>query len=652
VIDARSFIIHFSVAVGVTIFLSYISVEKMIKGSYLFYSGMMLFFAILSLLALSESHVFYFYYPFNTPSTISFPFPSQNMAPFISICVVGIIGGAEIYKNKVAIMLTIPIGVMAAALTGSRSNMAVLLMALAGYAGMYAFGWVRGRESWKRHKGMGILGPVVGIVVAVGGLALTYDWHPVRRSLSIFGVIARDPVGLLLGGTEGSPRREMWRGALFGERLKQGESKDEKYKMHILLVKNGHIERARAITNLRVGQRYYVRLGVGRPAGGSGVSLLEVFSGPNHDRPVGRSALGVGSMPLKNLFLFVSDTGRKRGLVTMRGSLDNYRVHARNMDEWGFTFSNDEGLSWYEEWYEEKYGDSKGVIRSDHGRLEWIAYEQAVRAYVNKPDLLDGTEASYTLEYEVLVSHLERVVSPMTGPARFYIGFHDGNPASPDRPWAEVSNALFVAHERMLSEYEEQILLQQRVLRFMRMTDQVTFTGGLAELIRGRKEDGDGKDRQATVRVEMLWEPALTKDDIEQAKRYQFGAWIHDEGSISVEPDESWSSEAYLEKRGSTHNVYLDWYYYVGKIPFALFLTFIALLLQAFSVFSWRHRKSKWAPFYLATWFQTVIIVLAMYAHPGVWVKYIWFLFGVAGGIMLSEEGRQPRVQRGSLSIT
>ena len=653
VIDTRSFIIHFLVAVGVSIFLSYIAVEKMIRGSYLFYSGMMLFVAILSLLALSENHVFYFNYPFSNPSSISFPFPNQNMAaPFISICVVGMMGAAEIYKKKSGVVLVIPVGVMAAALTGSRSNMVVLLMALAGYAGMYAFGWVGGRESWKWDKGIGILGPVVSIGMAVGGLALIYDWQPVRRSLSVLGMIAGDPVGLLLGGPEGSPRREMWRTALYSERPKQGESKDEKYKIYILLVENGRIERARAITNLRVGQRYYVRLRVGRPAGGSGVSLLEVFSGPNHDRPVGRSRLAVGSMPVKNLFLFVSDTGRKRGLVTMSGSLDNYRVHARNMDEWRFAFAKDERLSWYEEWYEEKYGDSKGVIRSDHERLEWMAYDQAVRAYVNKPGLLDGTEAAYTLEYEVLVSHLDRVVSPLTSPELFYVGFHDGNPASSDRAWEELSNALFVAHERMLSEYEESILLQQRVLRFSKMRDQGTFAGGLAELIRGKKEESDGKDRQATVRVEMLWEPALTKDEIKQANRYQSGAWIDDEGSNSVKPDKSWSSEGYLSRKGSTHNVYLDWYYYVGRIPFALFLAFIALLLQAFSVFSWRQRKSEWAPFYLATWFQTVIIVLSMYAHPGVWVKYIWVLFGVAGGIMLSEEGRRPRLQRDSLSIT
>ncbi|MCI0529386.1 MAG: hypothetical protein L0Y56_18255 [Nitrospira sp.] len=561
-------------------------------------------------------------------------------APFISICVVGMIGVAQIYKNRLAVMLTIPIGVMAAALTGSRSNMVVLLMALAGYAGMFAFGWVRGRESWKRHKGMGILGPVVGIGLAVGGLTLMYDWLPVRRSLSILSLIARDPVGLLGGGTEGSPRREMWRGALLGGRVEQRESKDEKYKIYILLVDNGRIERGEAITDLRVGERYYVRLRVGRPAGASGVSLLEVFSGPNHDGLVGRSALVVGSMPLKNLFLFVSDTGRKRGLVTMRGSLDNYRVHA-NMDEWRSTFSNDEGLTWYEEWYEETYGDSRGVIRSHHGRLEWVAYEQAVRAYVNKPGLLDGTGGAYTLEYELSVDNL-KPVSPASGPARFYVGFHDGNPASSDRAWEEVSNALFVGHERMLSKYEDQILLHKRLLRFSKMRDQGTLSGGLAEVIRGKKEEGDGKDRQATVMVEMLWEPALTKVEIEQANRYQFGAWIqgakiHDEDSILVEPDESWSSEEHLSRKGSTHNVYLDWYHYVGKIPFALFVMFIALLLQAFSVFSWRQRKSKWARFYLATWFQAVIIVLAMYAHPGVWVKYIWFLFGVAGGIMVSE---------------
>ena len=184
---------------------------------------------------------------------------------------------------------------------------------------------------------------------------------------------------------------------------------------------------------------------------------------------------------------------------------------------------------------------------------------------------------------------------------------------------------MLVCHERSLRRYEEGVLLHQRWLR-------------LGQLARRDTHEFGETNR---VRIENLWEPVITKEEIEKAKDYQFGAGIYGKDSISVEPDESWSAEEHLSRKGSTHNVYLDWYYYVGKIPFALFCAFIALLLQTFSVFSWRQRKSKWAPFYHATWFQIVVLIAAMSAHPGIWIKYIWFLFGVAGGIMLSEE-RQP----------
>jgi len=640
VIDARSFIIHFSVAVGVTIFLSYIHIDKMIKGSHLFYCGMMLFVAILSLLALGESSVFYFNYPFTTPFTISFPFPNQNVAaPFISICVVGMIGAAEIYKNKFAVMLTIPVGVMAAALTGSRSNMAVLLMVLAGYAGMCAFGWVRGRESWKRHKGMGILAPVIGIGVAVGGLVLTYDWQPVRRSLSIFEMVVRDPGRVLWGAGGESPRLEMWSKVSSGEVMENAE-KEERLKSYIVLVENGRVARGGAVENLKVGKPYYVRLRVRRISGEVQASLLEVFLNGKRKRLVGKSAVVGHEIPLKHLFLFVSDTGTKRGLVTISASLDNYRVGGRDKGELVFTFSRDEGLDWHEEWYDETYGDFRGVIRSDRGRLDVVAYEKAIKGYVNRPNILEGNEVVYSLEYELSVHNLKPVF-PTSGPARFCVGFHDGSLDSPGARWEEVKNALLVCHERSLRRYEEGVLLHQRWLR-------------LGQLARRDTHEFGETNR---VRIENLWEPVITKEEIEKAKDYQFGARIKEEiekakdyqfgariyekDSISVEPDESWSAEEHLSRKGSTHNVYLDWYYYVGKIPFALFCTFIALLLLAFFLFSWRHRKSKWAPFYHATWFQIVVLIVAMSVHPGIWIKYIWFLFGVAGGIMLSEE-RQP----------
>jgi len=659
VIDTRSFIIHFSVTIGVTIFLASLGIEKIIRGSYFFYSAMIVLFAILCGVALSENSYFYFHYPFTTPFTISFPFPNQNVAaPFITICLLGIIGTGTVYRNGIAIILAAPIAVLAASLTGSRSNMVILACTIGAYGIAYVFHFARRYE----RREVSLIAIVVGVVLSVGIVALNYDWQPVRRSLSLFKVLVRDPIGVVKG-IRGSPRWELWWKSLFNEKM-EGKSKPEKYKMFIVAVKNGIVSKSGSIRDLQVGEGYYVRLSVRRTSNGWSSNAIEVFLDKNHDQLLGKTTLAARYGALENLFLFVSDTGRERGLVTVSASLDNYKLRGRNGNEVRFTFSDDEGLAWYEEWYDKKYGDSRGVIRSGQNRLVIVAYEQGVRAYVNKQGIFDGSESSYVMEYELLVDKLEPVV-PFSGPARFYVGFHDGNSADLGKQWEKVRNALLVAHERMMSTHEEGLMAQRRWLSLRESIVRQRISGKTKEIVKETGMRNDGGSGQDTVKIEKLWEPDIGEEDVKQAKHYRFGAEIHhpdsispDIGeedvrqakhyrfgaeihhadSISVEPDESWSAKVHLAKRGSTHSVYLDWYYYVGKIPFGLFLLLLVLLLQAMIVFLWKRRNSPYAWFYFGTWLQIIVIGAAMYGHPGIWVKYIWFMFGVATAVMILDE--------------
>jgi len=182
------------------------------------------------------------------------------------------------------------------------------------------------------------------------------------------------------------------------------------------------------------------------------------------------------------------------------------------------------------------------------------------------------------------------------------------------------------------------VIRGRRLLKLSEVIAQQKLSEDSRKTLRQLANVGHSKGGQRKASIERLWEPALTIEDIRQARRYRTGARVVDEISISVGPDDLWSPGAHLVKRGSTHNVYLDWYVYVGKIPFAFFALFILLLTQAFSVFLWKRRDSVHACFYLSIWLQIIVIVAAMYAHPGIWVKYIWFMFGIATAVMILDE--------------
>jgi len=623
VIDTRYFIIHFSVTVCVTIFLARAGIRTIIKGSYVFYSIMIVCFAILSLLALKEFSYFYFNYPFTVPFTISFPFPNQNVAaPFVTICLLGIIGVATTYGYPFVLIVSIPVAVLAAALTGSRSNMLLLIGTGTIFWVIYCLMAVRQKQEKTRKQYINGTIPITAIVVAGLLVGVNYDWQPVRRAFSIFGSMVKDPESVVIG-LPGRPRRLLWRSASSGM-VTYREKDTESYKLYAVVVDKGGVRKSSMIKELDMGKRYYVRLKVMETGGRGKQSILEVFSDGERKDLVGSASLISIKSTFENMFLFVSDTGTKRGWITVNVSLDNYKLKGKG-GEVRFTFSNDEGLEWYEEWYKEKYGDSGGVLKSNQGSLALVAYEQAVRAYVRKRGVHDLTQGNYILEYEVTV-HRTQGERPVTGPARFYIGFYDGKSVHSTKNWNEVENALFIAHERIMTGYESQVLFKRKKLQLSEIGDRTN----------------NRINPLKTVRIEKLWERVLSEEETErllkEAERYRFGSKVINEGDISIGFAKLESIQKHLTKKGSTHNVYLDWYYYVGRLPFGLFVLFIVLLVAAFAAFLWNERRSVYLWFYLATGLQLVVIAGSMYAHPGIWVKYMWFVFGIAAAVMITEK--------------
>ena len=638
VIDVRHFIIHFSIIVSVAVYLSLEPIGKLIRWSYVFYSAMVSFFAVLSILALWEFSYFYYHYPFVSPFTLSFPFPNQNVAAvYISICVLGLVGTATVMDKPSLILVGIPIGVFAAAMTGSRSNMVILVLTLFTYWLIW-LAWICGnqRDAMRVLARFGIAA-AAGLMVTLGVVAANYDWQPVRRSLSLFPFMVSDPLGLLLGNVD-IPRREMWRMAMAGERGEE-ERGTEKYKLYILSVEKGKIVRSEEIRGLRTGKKYYMRLSVNGQGNSPKKSVLEVFSDGERRDAAGKVSLNGVPTGLKSLFLFVSDTGSRRGLVTISVSLDNYQFIGLHHKE-RFNFSHDEGLTWKEEWYTEQYGDSKGVLRSDKQRLDLIADEQAIRGYVERDDIKGLESQRYVLEYEMAMNHLQGV-DPAEGPARFYIGFHSGGQSDLTRQWYKIRNGLLIGHERIVTEQEERIMHGKRLLIISQPDepDEVLKTTKVRKIVKDVDE----------VKIETLWDSPITYDNMGEARSYDFGGKVGKGGAISVMPDESWSAQRHLANRGSTHNVYLDWFYYVGELPAALFYLFVLLLISEYTIFLWIQRRSVHFPFYLATGFQLIVIGGSWYAHPGIWVKYIWFTFGIAGAIMLLRKSDES-VESWSLS--
>jgi hypothetical protein len=631
VIGVRGFIVHFAVTVGVTIFLTRVHVKKIIMASYWYYVIMMGCFVILSILAFAEFRYFYEHYPFATPFTISFPFPNQNIAaPFITICLLGLMGAATACHKSFIIILAMPIGVLAAVLTGSRSNMLLLTITVVVYWIVYGVLYVL--KDPRSIKGKYLVVGGLAITTAVGLLALNYNWQPVRRALSIFEKIGKDPLSIFWGGPD-SPRREMWEAALSGEKIENAR-REEKYKVYLLSIDNGQVRKSGEINKLDIDERYYIRLTVKKEEDGFRYGVLEVFTDKERLKLRGRSKLKIGTSVPRSFFLFVSDTGTARGWATISASLDNYKI-IRLKGSTQFTFSEDEGLKWYEEWYKERYGDSKGVIRSNEQQLRLVADEQIVRGYVEKADILDKGDANYVLEYEVTIDHLEPI-QPVTGPARFYVGFHDGESGDGARQWEVVRDALLVGHERVMTAQEYGVLRANKLANLSKYVGEERVTNSLGETTRLIKSKSFKMGDEGKVRIEKLWESEITADDIKQAKNYKLGAKV-DDNTVIFAPDESWSAKSHMAHKGSTHNVYVDWYYYVGKLPSAIFVLFILILIITFAIFLYKQHESPYFAYYLAVWLQLVVLTGAMYAHPGIWIKYIWFTFGVAGALMLLE---------------
>lgn len=442
VIDVRNLIINFAVAAIVTVYVANVEISRTIRFSHGFYLVAIAVFVVLSALAFSIFMYFFTHYPFVIPTQISFPFQSQNVAaPFAAICLLGLFGTAITLQQGVVLVVGIPILILAAALTGSRSNMLCMVVTAAAFCAAYALHgrWlttVSGSSSWQRNFTF----IAVGMVGAVAVLAINIDWQPIRRALSIFDEISAEPAALLIGG-KGSPRRELWsmigREGLptAGARVNASSAVgNRQFSMGLVTISGGCKAESPLIQNLVPGMPYFVRLTLRRDARPG--ATLEVFADPQHQHLVGRQNAPLPAAALPHLYLLVSDSGSRR-YKHFEGELDAFSI-ATN----GAISGDMQVETGSTDLYEDPYnGGATPLLERASGRIGIRAKVKQLRAYVNRPNTVPASATRVVLTHQVRLSTVYFTM-PIDPPVLFYTGFHDTSAGAGDEAWKSIRNGV------------------------------------------------------------------------------------------------------------------------------------------------------------------------------------------------------------------
>jgi len=640
VIDVRSCIVHFAVAIFVTIAVTQLPFASIVRGSKIFYLITSFGAAILCYFALTANMFFKFNYPFNTPSSISFPFPNQNVAAiFMVLCFVGVIGVAVTRNLKMLLLLFSPIFLLAAALTGSRSSMFICCLTIFAYVIIYVVYYRKitlGCESnfKSSHPTTLLIALCIGFVL----IFLNIDWHPIRRSMSIFHDAIFTPKMLLTGG-ENTPRNQLWCKTVESIKLKNKPETDNvsqkinTFSLGLISIENGCKNISNNTHELKIGKPYYIRLTLTPNGTNAHLAVLNVFEDSNRRQLVDSIEMTFNLPQLSNIYYFIADSDSK--FVFIEAELSAFTKK--------FGSETDENCLKYKtvRSFEEPFnGGAQPIILLEDNCIRFKANPNRLRGYISKTDRNYDNKNKYILEYTVNVKNA-RYSQPLDLPVMFYVGFGEStNDVKNKDNWKLIRNGLLIKHERSTNAWQKDINLSNQKEKLYWLIGKDKITSGIDHLKLFNNEVRCGKGGYNFI--SSLWEPIIPEgfEVKELNRKYRDIYRINSENDkiesvCSTIPDQQWSADDNLADRGSTHNVYLDWYYYVGPIPFGIFLILIISLLGAFAHFTWKSRFSEEFPFILSVFCQLLIVAALMYAHPYIWLKYIWFVFGLATAVMI-----------------
>ena len=156
---------------------------------------------------------------------------------------------------------------------------------------------------------------------------------------------------------------------------------------------------------------------------------------------------------------------------------------------------------------------------------------------------------------------------PLDAPAMFYIGFHGGDSGKAEAGWEKIRNGLLIQHVREISPHEENMYRNLEAEQVAWLLNNETYENlsddMRLKLLSKRNQCGtDGRNK-----ISNLWKGPVSQELLDKAGGDQYNAIVKtaSDTGISIIADESWSAMKHLKYKGSTHNVYLDWLYYVGS---------------------------------------------------------------------------------------
>lgn len=649
VIDVRSLIIHFAMAVCVTVAVIQFPLASIARGGLIFYIINSCGAVILCYFALTANTFFQYNYPFATPSSISFPFMSQNVAAaFMVLCCVGSVGATLTRKMYVPLLVCFPIFLLAAALTGSRSSMFICCITILFYIIIYIVYYRKATDGClANYKPAHPAALMIALCIGVILILINIDWHPIRRSLSIFDDVRVSPLILITGGKD-APRSQLWNKALQAKKLEEkskagnvshenlilpgNEShKPPAFSLGLTSVENGCKTISTSTSELKIGKPYYVRLTLSPKGPDAHQALLTVFEDSKRQQLVGSTKMTFNLPQLSNIYYFIADTDSKYVLV----EAELYAFTKILGNEADANPLKNKTIRVFEEPFN---GGAEPIILLENNSIRIKARTKRLRGYISEASMGYDNKNEFTLEYTM---NLKSVISHMIlhPPVMFYVGLGESANLSKEGSWRLIRNGIFIRHERYLSNHFLDVKSAMQKDKFERWINSKNnerhSRDDLLKLFNNEVRCGKGGYNF----IGSLWEPLILEANKVPKNRRARYLIKPENGNIksvlSVIPGPEWNADDSLAEKGSTHNVYLDWYYYVGTIPFGIFLMLIISLLVAFAHFTWNSRFSKEFPFILSILCQLLIITALMYAHPYIWLKYIWFVFGLATAVMI-----------------
>ncbi len=631
VVDARSLLLHMAVMIATAVYVSRLHHTTVIRGTFAFCVLAAVGLAFLSALALNSFPYFFYHYPFANPTTIAFPFPNSSMAgTFIALACIALAGSAMSLRRGSTFILFLPVFILAVALTGSRSSLLALTGALAVLAAL-TLGAVLRRQRMNLPQKTGwyaAAGAILAATLVTGG----YDWQPVQRALSIFSEVARSPGDLLKGGAPGSPRREMWRLATSGEDLSKYDD-NLGYGVLLTTISDGCVAHSSAVQGLEVGRTYWIRL-TQRPNSSSSQALLQVYADAERKRQIGAVSAKVDVSALPYLYQFLADSGAH--YTTRAGELSNFRV---KID--GRPLIDSDGVDAQGVTYFDPLNGAPGAPVTIHeDRVRISALSRKIKGFVGWPGKIPAPRRELMLEFSV---YLDRVTAmlPPESPAMFYVGLHDNDIDVDTGSWARVRNAILVQHRREALDWEPYLHALREMQEIVRQFPN--HRPETRRAIHERMIETRDCDESGGYAVSDLWKAGEKYDLRKFSYEKLFTGGVAVERDLSIVKDNRWDAREYLKRGGSTHNAYLDWYYYEGLAALGLFAIFILSLAAATVRLAWITRNSESGSFHLAIATQIVLVGAVLYVQPIVWGKFVWILFGIASGLLIHDELRSKR---------